>query len=248
MKRKKLNILAWYALGLTAVLVTVSLVLATGMTWARYRTDSSADLFFNTRSPMMVCLGKLEYILTTEGEEIKFVQTNGGEWTRGKDGQLQLDFAVANGVSTKEKEFEERDQQVYVRVASTRGLQINQETIALKLMIPKPEDPEKEQTEATTAPTTEPLAENPTEEPQEDLENFDIYEAQAVYITKGSPMYTTFGEGWVFHFMDEEGEELHWTLEGGELSYIEMHLTMESSIPLDTSLLQLQIDSKYIPE
>lgn len=248
MNRKKLNILAWYALGLAAVLVTFSLVLATGMTWARYRTDSSADLIYSTRSPMMVCLGKVEYVTTTEGEEAKFVQTNTGEWIRGKDGQLQLDFAVANGISAKEKEFEIRDQQVCVRVVSTRGLLFDQEAIALKLMVPKPEDPEKEQTEATTAPATEPPAEYPTEESQDDLENFDIYEAQAVYITKGSPMYTTFGEGWVFHFIDEEGEELRWTLEGGELSYIEMHLTMESSITVDTSLLQLQIDSSYIPE
>lgn len=244
MKRKKLNILAWYALGLAAVLVTVSLVLATGTTWARYRTDSNADLIYSTRSPMMVCLGKLEYEMTTEGEKIKFVPTDTGEWTHGKEGQLQLDFVVANGVSDKEKEFEERDQQVCVRIASTRGLQLEQETIALKLMVPKPEDPEKEQTEDETEPPTE----NPTEEPQLDLESFDIYEAQAVYISKESPMYTTFGEGWVFRFMDEEGKELRWTLEGGELSYIQMHLTMESSIPVDTSLLQLQIDSKYIPD
>lgn len=254
MNRKKLNIRAWCALALAAVLVTFSLVAATGMTWARYRTDSSADISYNARSPMMVSLGKVEFKRNTDGEEeAQFVPSNAGEWTRREDGQLQLDFAVANGTSAKEKEFETRDQQVCVRVTGTLGLQIDEETIALKLKVPKQEDPEEEPLEEETETPDEGL----TEESDEDLENFDVYEAQAVYISKGSPMYTTFGEGWVFRFMIEEDEavkedgkreELCFLLEGGELNYIQMHLTMESSTPVDTSLLQLQIDSRYVTD
>lgn len=294
MNRRKLNIRTWCSLGLAVVLVIFCLVLSTGVTWARYRTDVSADLLFETRSPVSVYLGKLEYCEPGEGTEKaekKFVETKEGTWVWNENGQLQLDFAVANGIS--DKKYEKVDQQVRVRVASSLGLQSEGQTLVLKLAVPKSEEPQEESSETTTepttkpttAPTTEPVTEptttptaDPTSEPTseptvepvaeptteptqtqpqtmnqtqtatEEIQEYDIFEAKAVNIADGSFMHTAFGEGWVYCFVNEEGEELGWILEGGAWNFLEMHLILEGGTPADTSLLQLQIESSYTPK
>ena len=216
MKRWKLNISSWYSLGLTALLVISCLVVSTGMAWARYRTEETESIYFKAREPVSVYLGKVEY---GEGNaaEGKFVQTNEGSWELNEDGQLQLRFAVANG--TSEAAFEERNQEVYVRIVGSLGIQTVADNISLKLTYPNEENPD-----------------TPNE-----------VKATAVRIDPNSTLYSTYGDGWVFTFR-EEGEELTWTLEGGELSYIEMDLTVEGGTLADTSLLQLQIASRYIKE
>ena len=216
MKRWKLNISSWYSLGLTALLVISCLVVSTGMAWARYRTEGTERIYFKAREPVSVYLGKVEY---GEGNaaEGKFVQTNEGSWELNEDGQLQLRFAVANG--TSEAAFEERNQEVYVRIVGSLGIQTVADNISLKLTYPNEENPDTP----------------------------NMVKATAVRIDPNSTLYSTYGDGWVFTFR-EEGEELTWTLEGGELSYIEMDLTVEGGTLADTSLLQLQIASRYIKE
>ena len=216
MKRWKLNISSWYSLGLTALLVISCLVVSTGMAWARYRTEKTESIYFKAREPVSVYLGKVEY---GEGNaaEGEFVQTNEGSWELNEDGQLQLRFAVANG--TSEAAFEERNQEVYVRIVGSLGIQTVADNISLKLTYPNEENPD----------------------------TLNVVKATAVRIDPNSTLYSTYGDGWVFTFR-EEGEELTWTLEGGELSYIEMDLTVEGGTLADTSLLQLQIASRYIKE
>ena len=216
MKRWKLNISSWYSLGLTALLVISCLVVSTGMAWARYRTEETESIYFKAREPVSVYLGKVEY---GEGNaaEGKFVQTNEGSWELNENGQLQLRFAVANG--TSEAAFEERNQEVYVRIVGSLGIQTVADNISLKLTYPNEENPD----------------------------TLNVVKATAVRIDPNSTLYSTYGDGWVFTFR-EEGEELTWTLEGGELSYIEMDLTVEGGTLADTSLLQLQIASRYIKE
>lgn len=216
MKRWKLNISSWYSLGLTALLVISCLVVSTGMAWARYRTEETESIYFKAREPVSVYLGKVEY---GEGNaaEGEFVQTNEGSWELNEDGQLQLRFAVANG--TSEAAFEERNQEVYVRIVGSLGIQTVADNISLKLTYPNEENPDTP----------------------------NVVKATAVRIDPNSTLYSTYGDGWVFTFR-EEGEELTWTLEGGELSYIEMDLTVEGGTMAGTSLLQLQIASRYIKE
>lgn len=228
MNRWKLNISSQRVLGLAAVLVIFCLVLSTGTTWARYRTDVSKIIEFEVRKPMSVYLGQVEYSeAAAEGEEAegKFVQTDAGSWEWNEDGCLRLKFAIANGIS--EKKFETRDQQVCIRVIGSLGAQSEEQPIILKLTVPKEEEPEES-------------------EVTEELETTRQIEATATPIAVGSAMHATFGEGWVFSFVEEEGEELACELKGGELSWVEVVLTMEGGTLADTSLLQLQITPRYI--
>lgn len=217
MNRRKLNISTWYSLGLAVVLLVVCLILSTGVTWARYRSEVSKNIYFKVREPIAVCLGQVE---RGEGmpEEGRFVRTDGGSWKLDESGILKMNFAIANGEN--ELSYEERNQEVYIRLIGTLGIQSEADDVALKLTYPSADDPEK------------------TEE----------VKAKAVRIKAGSAMYATFGDGWMFRFTDKYGEELAWTLEGGALSCMEMELSVEGGALRDTSLLQLQIFGKYIPE
>lgn len=132
------------------------------------------------------------------------------------DGVTQMAFAVANGSSGKQ--FAEDDQQVRIRLIGSLGLWDGTKTAAITLNVPQEEDPTQ----------------------------FEQIEAVAIPIQKESPLHMTFGDGWVFTFQDEEGEELSWTLEGGTFSCIEMTIIVENLALGDTSLLQLQVSGEPI--
>lgn len=217
MNQRKLNISTWYSLGLAAVLVVFSLLVAIGTTWARYRTEKSEEIYFEPADLVEVCLGKVEY---EEGNPAagKFVQSNEGSWELNEEGQLQLKFAVANGTSVTA--YERQSQEFYIRLVGSLGIQSEEKKLSLKLTFPDADEPE----------------------------GLKTVEATAIRIVPGSAMYNTFGDGWVFSFMDEEEGELTWMLEGGSLSYIEMALTLENGTLADASLLQLQIASRHIKE
>lgn len=59
-----------------------------------------------------------------------------------------------------------------------------------------------------------------------------------------SPIHKSFGEGWVYCFMDSSGNELRWLLAGGQHSSEEMQLTVNTQAGLDTSLLRLMVTSQ----
>ena len=70
------------------------------------------------------------------------------------------------------------------------------------------------------------------------------YNAVAVKIDTGSPMYASFGEGWAYCFVDEDGNELLWELEGGQLSVTQMKLTIHAAPGLDPSALRLTVSAE----
>lgn len=216
MNQRKQNISSWYSLGIAALLVVFCLVVSTGTTQARYRTEVSESIRFEVRKPVSVYLGTMEY--PEDSSDGVFVQNNAGSWEENEDGLLQLDFAISNG--TSKSKFEEENQQVYIRLVGSLGIQEEDTPLSLTLTFPNAENPEEtEQVKATAA-----------------------------RIVSGSALHTTFGEGWIFRFEDDDGRELFWDLKGGELSCIEMALILEDGTLTDASLLQLQIASRYIKE
>lgn len=69
-----------------------------------------------------------------------------------------------------------------------------------------------------------------------------FYQATAQKIEEDSPLYSTFGDGWVYVFRNNDGEEPRFTLPGGELSCLEATLIYE--VKPDTigySMMQLQV-------
>ena len=59
-----------------------------------------------------------------------------------------------------------------------------------------------------------------------------------------SPVYTSFGEGWVYCFFDASGNEMRWLLEGDTFSAKQMQLRVTTREGLDTSLLRLWVTSQ----
>lgn len=72
-------------------------------------------------------------------------------------------------------------------------------------------------------------------------EETETLEAQVQRILPDTPLHSQFGDGWIFTFPDENGEELCWTLEGGERSTVAMQLVLENGNVSTTSLLKLQV-------
>lgn len=131
------------------------------------------------------------------------------------EGKQQLTFTIANG--TGEKDFSGQDQQIHFRLVGTLGIWNGSDDLKLTLEVPSEEDPEETES----------------------------YEATVTRIREGSPMYATFGDGWVFAFFNEEGEELSWLLEGGAFDSITMTLTLEGAAQEEAGMLQLQISGVF---
>lgn len=74
--------------------------------------------------------------------------------------------------------------------------------------------------------------------------NAAVYRGVAVAISGQSSVYTTFGPGWEFRFVDDEGEELSWELEGGKLDVRYMRLDVSGVQLQEEVLLQLQVVGK----
>jgi len=68
------------------------------------------------------------------------------------------------------------------------------------------------------------------------------YIAKAIQIRQGSQLYEEFGAGWLYRFMDEEGKEMTWTLDGGKLSVFRGELMCTGNVTEENSgLLQMQV-------
>lgn len=227
MNQRKPNISRWYALGLAVVLVMGCLVMSVGVTWARYRTETNQSIFYQARKPLTVYLGKME--AADDGGTV-FNPAAQQSWEM-MDGSLQLDFAVANGTSLES--FETDDQRFHIRMLGSLGAWSGDETAAIHLVVPS-------QTE-TAEDTNEEANEETTEETQSSPEP-SLLKATTVRIEPNTQLWNTFGDGWVFCFLDPgTGEELVWTLEGGALSCLDLAIAIEGGTLTDTSLLQLQI-------
>lgn len=69
--------------------------------------------------------------------------------------------------------------------------------------------------------------------------------ATAEPIGTDTALYHTFGSGWVFRFLDENGQELTWDLNIGD--WKQMQIILGGTAVRDTNLLQLQISSERTP-
>lgn len=219
MSQRKKNISRW-ALPMLLLLLTVGcLISSTGGALARYRYQPDPEdrptIDFEVRPPDQVVLGKM---VTGEDETVSFDPTAQGTWET-VDGKQQLEFTIANG--TAEDAFSKENQRISLRLIGSLGIWdgINED---LKVFLQLP------------------LEEDAGEEAQPER-----IQAEVTPIRVGSPMHTTFGEGWVIAFFDEEEEELSWLLEGGALNTITMTLILEGATQEEVSLLQLQISGVY---
>ena len=125
--------------------------------------------------------------------------------------QTQLEFAVANGTMTEDPAQE--DQQVRIRLVGSPGVWDGARAAQIQLLVPK----------------------------KTDANQYDTYTATATKIQPQSPMHAQFGDGWMFSFHDKIGQELTWTLTGGQFSCYEMRLVLADEMLIDTSFLQLQV-------
>ena len=136
-------------------------------------------------------------------------------WEKQTDGSMLLNFAVSNAIidAAGGTTYQEEDIRVRVRLIGTLAAWSEEQTGKVIL------------TDGTMTKDKE-------------LKEFT---ADIMRIPENTSLYYSFGDGWVFRFLDGEGEELTWILEGGALSCVEMNITMDASAFSGTSLLQLQI-------
>lgn len=214
MNRRKLNISRWSVLGLAAVLVMLSVILATGTALARYRTKYDRTLQFAAEKPALIYLG------TVDAETEAFDPAATGTWERVGD-TMQLHFSVANG--TDAEAFAGKTQIFRIRLIGSLGIGQEQAMPAIKLMEPTIQDGEE------AAPAEE-------------------YTAEPVQIAEDSLLHSTFGDGWMYCFLDENGEERTWTLEGGAFSRIDLCavLVLDENTSIDPSFLQLQVTGETV--
>lgn len=219
MNHRKLNISRWYALGLAALLLAGCMVLAVGTSLARYRYETQKKLLFEPRAPIAVMVTKLTETAALDTE------TAVG-WEKQEDGKLLLNFAVTNVVSIEDGEMTCQEQDLEFRVRLVGSLKA------------WTEDQAEDVTEEVVL-TDGTLLQTTTGSPETAQEKEFV--AEVMRIPENTSLYHSFGDGWVFRFLDDEGQELTWELEGGVLSCVELDITIDASAVSDTSLLQLQI-------
>ena len=69
------------------------------------------------------------------------------------------------------------------------------------------------------------------------------YKGTAEELVEGTRYHTVYGDGWVYRFTDEEGNEPVFMLEGGALRYTNCVLTVVGDI--GSSMLSLEISGRY---
>ena len=67
-------------------------------------------------------------------------------------------------------------------------------------------------------------------------------------ILPDSPMYHTYGDGWIYRFFTADGQEVQLPLTGGKLNYVNLSVTAENSALTDPSLLRLEVTGAYAPK
>lgn len=220
MNQRKPNRKAWYSLGLMMLLCISVLVAATGTTFARYRAERERTITVQVREPEQIHLGTVN-ILTDDADPTVVAE----EFVpttqlawETEDGVTQLKFAIGNGAS--KSDYSARDQKVQLRMIGTLGNWTGTDAAKLSLTLP----------------------------PEEGSEEETVIEATVTPLTEGTALYHTYGEGWLYTFLDEEKKELFWELPGGELSFVSLTVTINGEVPSDLSLLQPYVISEVISE
>lgn len=204
--------------GLAVMMTVLCLMGAVGVSYARYQVNRSERIFYTPGKETQIYLGQT----VTRGDgQTEFDSQAVGSWET-VDGKTVLNFTVANGTSPNS--FAQQDQQVQLRLAGTLGIWDGQKTVNVTLRVPRKPLPDEQQM------------------PYEEIPG------KGVRIQPESPMYSVFGDGWVFHFPDENGEELSWLLEGGTFSQLPLCMVIEGVERTDASLFQLTATGSYVPD
>lgn len=221
MNQRKPHILSRYWIWLVALCLCACMVLGVGVSYARYRTDFLTESYkFSAGAAENILMhGEVTEELTSAVLQGQWPEVPAG-WTQleqsqteGTQPEAELKFSVSNGESGAN--YAKRDQAVSIQLVA--GLTI--------------EAPEK-----LTVTMTAPGAEENSETMR--------YTAVPEPILEGSFLYDTYGSGWVYRFYDAEtGEQLTLLLEGGELSY--MNITLSVAGDVSPSLLNLEISARY---
>lgn len=223
MNQRKTNNSLWYSLGLAVLLCVAFLVVATGTTLARYRSEREAEITFAVREPERVCLGTVKTITAEEATDalsegtVVFDASMQPAW-KTVENVPQLQLAVANGASATE--YSIADQKIRLRLIAGLGVWTGETPANFYLILP---------------------AEDASAETKK-------IQGTATVIEEGTSLYQIHGAGWVYTFQDENGEELSWILEGGKLSYISLTVTMEGAELSEPSLLQHVIIADMVSE
>lgn len=250
MNQRKPNIVRWYLLGLAVLLAVGGLVSATGMTLARYQVQFEETIEVIPRPLTYFHLGKAVETKVTENEEevtvLTFVPATNNSWqTAG--GISTTGFAVSNS-QTADK-YPKEDQHMQLRLVGSLGLWSDGVPMPVTLTLPAEAMPKGSTVELLEA-QTRTAEETQSEDPESATEPVAAeaaapatvtIRAKAISIKEGSPLYNSFGGGWVFVFEDTLGKELVWTLEGGKQSFIPFTIQAAGMNITDASLLQLQI-------
>ena len=203
MKKTKLLLLCGLALML--------LVSAVGVSYARYRIEQTENIAYTAGAPAQVYLGKMG---VSANNKPVFDPDALGAWET-VGGEAKLEFAVANGTTTKR--YAKEDLTFSVRLTGGLGLG-SAEAISVTLHIPQEEG--QEQTVAGTA----------------------------MRILPDSPLFNMYGEGWVYRFLTEDGQEYVLPLEGGKLNYVNLYITADTTAITAPSLLRLVVTGAYAPK
>ena len=220
MNQRKQNISRWYLLGLAAILTVGCLMVSVGTTLARFRVDNEKNILFEPKTPVAPALGTMdeEGVFDPEGtiawveQTITITPEEGGAASGTQTKKVySLDFTVSNYIS--EGKYQEENLTVRIRLVGSL-------------------DAWNETTPGTVVLTDGVTLEDGTQRE---------FTATVTGIPENTALYHSFGVGWVFQFVDENGQELTWTLEGGRLSCQKLNITMDADGLGGTSLLQLQI-------
>ena len=126
MDRQK-NSLLRHLLCLALLLCMAALVIATGTTYARYRTDAEAEILFEVKTPSQIVIGTV--LTDAEGNE-EFDPSGILKWkTEGNTATLEI--AVSNGSSGNSV----KDQEIRFRLIGGLGLSVGEGTAEVTLKI-----------------------------------------------------------------------------------------------------------------
>lgn len=223
MGQRKPNRKNWYSLGLAALLCTALLVITTGTTFARYRAEKERGIYFKERVPDKIHIGTVS-VIPAEGEA-----------TEEPDATPSTEevFIANNRLIWKtENQITKLDFAVANGI-STSDYSARDQKVRLRMIgnlgnwtgtqPPMLYLSEGDNQKAPIAATIQPIEE-------------------------GSAIHLMYGDGWVYTFLNEEGEELSWELSGGALSYVTFSVICDGEISEDLTLLQPQAIAEVIQE
>lgn len=126
MDRQK-NSLLRHLLCLALLLCMAALVIATGTTYARYRTDAEAEILFEVKTPSQIVIGTV--LTDAEGNEEFYPNGIQGWKTEGNTATLEI--AVSNGSSGNSV----KDQEIRFRLIGGLGFSVGEGTAEVTLKI-----------------------------------------------------------------------------------------------------------------